>query len=191
MTRIDADTIAPSVSDDAALVGRMAAGDRDAVAALYDRHAVRVLGLAHRILRDRSDAEDVLQEVFAQAWRTAARYEPGRGTAAGWLLMMTRSRAIDRLRSREVRPEVSPGVSVDLVAADDVPAPEALIATEEASRVRAALTTLPAEQRLALELAYYGGLTQTQIAERLQQPLGTVKTRIRTALAALRRSLNP
>src|SRR4051812_6314081 len=127
MTRAADDILTSGASDDAALIGRMAAGDRDAIGELYDRHAARMLGLAHRILRNRSDAEEVLQEVFSQAWRTATRYEAGRATVAGWLLMMTRARAIDRLRSREVRAEVNPGVSVDRIAAHGVPAPDALI----------------------------------------------------------------
>ena len=171
------------------VVQRLAVGDRDAVAELYDRHAARVMGLALRIVRNSSDAEDVVQEVFSQAWRTAPNYQPARGTVAGWLLMMARTRAIDRLRSRQSRRDAVDGPELDGLPADVAPVSEQLIASQQAARVREAMTTLPVEQRTALELAYFEGLTQTEIAERTQTPLGTVKTRIRTALTSLRRSV--
>ena len=171
------------------VVQRLAAGDRDAVAELYDRHAARVMGLALRIVRNSSDAEDVVQEVFSQAWRTAPNYQPARGTVAGWLLMMARTRAIDRLRSRQSRRDAVDGPELDGLPADVAPVSEQLIASQQAARLREAMMTLPVEQRTALELAYFEGLTQTEIAERTQTPLGTVKTRIRTALTSLRRSV--
>ena len=176
---------------DVDVVQRLASGDRDAVAELYDRYAARVLGLAYRIVRNTGDAEDVVQEVFSQAWRTAPNYESRRGTVAGWLLMMARTRAIDRLRSRQARPDTAGDSKLHGIPSDSTSVPERLIATQEATRVRQALLALPAEQKTALELAYFEGLTQTEIAERLQIPLGTIKTRIRSALASLRRSVRP
>lgn len=180
--------VARSVAD-AELVRRLAEGDLDAASSLYDVHAARVLGLACRILRDLGDAEEVVQDVFSQAWRSAGRYSASRGTVAAWLLMMTRTRAIDRLRSRRARGDDGRQPLVDTAGTDEIPAPERMIAEVEADRVRTALVTLPDEQRRALELAYYEGLTQSEIASRLHAPLGTVKTRIRTALMTLRRSL--
>jgi RNA polymerase sigma-70 factor (ECF subfamily) len=168
---------------------RLASGDRDAVGELYDRHAGRVLSLAYRIVRNSPDAEDIVQDVFSQAWRTAPNYEAARGTVAGWLLMMTRTRAIDRLRARQSRREQPAQTDLNGVASVSASQSDQLIATEQANRVRAALLQLPPEQQAALELAYFEGLTQAQIAEKLQTPLGTVKTRIRSALASLRRSV--
>ena len=180
-----------ATSADTDVLRRLATGDREAVGELYDRYAARVLGLAYRIVRNSSDAEDVVQEVFSQAWRTAPSYEPSRGTVAGWLLMMARTRAIDRLRARQTRQQVEDGAYPDVAPTAPAPAPDRIIANEEAARVRAAVRALPADQKTALELAYFEGLTQTEIEERLKIPLGTAKTRIRAALASLRRSVRP
>ena len=171
------------------VLGRLAAGDREAVAQLYDRYAARVMGLAYRIVRNTSDAEDVVQEVFSQAWRTAPNYQASRGTVVGWLLMMARTRAIDRLRTRHTRHDTGAEPDLEALPSDAAPVSDQIIANQQAAHVRAAILTLPAEQKTALELAYFEGLTQTQIAERLRIPLGTVKTRIRSALASLRRSV--
>jgi RNA polymerase sigma-70 factor (ECF subfamily) len=176
-------------SQDEGLVSRLAAGDVDAAAELYDQYAGRVFALARRILRDGADAEDVVQDVFAQAWRTAKRFEPTRGSVGAWLLVMTRTRAIDRLRARHARPDMSPEASPDTVHDQAPQASEQLLSEEQAVRIRHALIQLPAPQRTALELAYYDGLTHSEIAERLTEPLGTIKTRIRTALATLRQRL--
>jgi RNA polymerase sigma-70 factor (ECF subfamily) len=167
----------------------MASGDGDALRELYDAHARAVYSLAIRILRSQSDAEDIVQEVFVQAWRSAARYDATRGTVAGWLLMLAKSRAIDRLRSRRARPELSDEAGApepaDTGAAPDIQ----VVRGEQASRVKAALEQLPLLQRTALELAYYEGLTHAEIADHLEQPLGTVKTRIRQGLLKLRDAL--
>lgn len=161
----------------------------DAAAELYDLYAPQVYALARRIVRNDGDAEDVVQEVFSQAWRTAHRYDSGRGSVIGWLLMITRTRAIDKIRARHARPDTGGEVHPDALAAVHPPQPDVLVAAEQASRVREALLALPAPQRTALELAYYEGLTQSEIAERLSEPLGTIKTRMRTALSTLRARL--
>jgi RNA polymerase sigma-70 factor (ECF subfamily) len=161
---------------------RLAAGDRSALAELYDRYAALVNGLALRILRNATEAEDVVQEVFLQAWRSAERYDASRGTPEAWLCTMARSRALDRLRRRASRREE---------AQDAAPMASLVPRTDEALAVRKALEGLSAEQRRALELAYYDGLTQSEIAEALGEPLGTIKTRIRTAMIRLREALGP
>jgi RNA polymerase sigma-70 factor (ECF subfamily) len=161
---------------------RLASGDRDALGDLYDLYAGLVNGLALRILRDKGEAEDVVQEVFVQAWRQAQRFDPARGTPAAWLCTIARTRALDRLRRRVARRE-EPG--------EASPAPSERPRREEGLAVRKALDGLSPDQRAALELAYYEGLTQTEIAARLGEPLGTIKTRIRTAMIRLRETLGP
>jgi RNA polymerase sigma-70 factor, ECF subfamily len=172
---------------DRAALERLARRDESALAELYDRHARLIYSLALRILRDQGDAEDVVQEVFAQVWDQAGRYDQARGNVAGWLVMLARSRAIDRLRRRQSRQE-TPNVEPDALEIPDATplADDQLLASSRAVAVRAAMDGLPLLQRIAIELAFYEGLTHVEIAERLEQPLGTVKTRIRQGLLALR-----
>ncbi len=168
-------------------VAQMAAGDAAGLADLYDRHATPLYSLALRIVQQPGDAEDVTQEVFTQAWRSAARYDRSRGEVAAWLIMMTRTRALDLLRRRRRRPAEGAGDEQTAAIPDPGPSVEYLAATaEQVALVQAALEALPHEQKHAVELAYYEGLTQVEIAERTATPLGTVKTRIRSALASLR-----
>ena len=159
----------------------------EAAAELYDRYAGQVYALARRIVRNDPDAEDVVQEVFSQVWRTASRYDQTRGSVLGWLLTITRTRAIDKIRARKSRPDTTHPITPDALPAAE--ARDAVEVAEQAEIVRKALLSLPPAQRTALELAYYEGLTQSEIADRLSEPLGTVKTRIRTALMSLRARL--
>jgi len=180
--------------DDAALVARMAAGDEHALGLLYDRFEDVVRATALRIVRDPAEAEDVVEDAFWQAWRQADRFEAARGGALPWLLTIARSRALDRLRtinrSREdtrLDDLEQAGEAAALQAAGD-PHMDAELG-ERSRLVREALRALPDEQRESLELAYFEGLSQTEIAERTRQPLGTVKTRMRLALQKLRERL--
>ena len=185
---VDRQSSALADTDDAALVRRIAAGDERALGALYDRWSAAVYALVLHIVRDAAEAEDVVEEVFWQAWRQAGRYEPERGGVSTWLLTMTRSRALDRLRSlRRRREETVPlAVASETVATSEVTPHGAAELSEVRELVAAALRELPVEQREALELAYFGGLSQTEIAARTGQPLGTVKTRMRLAMQKLR-----
>jgi RNA polymerase sigma-70 factor (ECF subfamily) len=180
------DTADPAADIDA--IRRAASGDADALAALYDRHSRVIYSLAFRIMGDASDAEEVVQDVFAQVWRQAARYDTSRGAVIAWMLMMTRSRAIDRIRSRRGLPPVAPDSWKGLAEmVDPAQGPELTTLTaDQIGRVREALNALPLTQRLAIQLAFYEGLTHVEIAERLEEPLGTVKTRIRLGLLKLR-----
>src|SRR5438094_5420434 len=134
-------------------VKRMARGDRDALADVYDGHARMLYSLALRIVRQQADAEDVLQEVFAQMWRQAERYDTGRGTVIGWLVTLTRSRALDRLRRARVRPQPAGDEALARDVPDDSPGVDlALVSEEQAEAVRAELVALPENQRVTLEL---------------------------------------
>jgi RNA polymerase sigma-70 factor (ECF subfamily) len=178
---------------DQRLVMDVAAGSTEALARLYDRHAGTVFGLARRILSRLEDAEEVVQDVFTQIWRDASRYERSRATVAGWVVMLTRARAIDRLRSRNARPDQR---NTESAVIPDVPAggwspEEVTISAEDVRGVRGALAGLPEAQRDLVKLAYYEGLTHSEIAAKTGIPLGTVKTRIRTAMNTLRGALKP
>jgi RNA polymerase sigma-70 factor (ECF subfamily) len=179
-------------ASDAALMVRVAARDADALAEIYDRHAARLLGLARRILGEGGEGEEVLQEVFLFAWRAASSYDPSRGAVLTWLLIATRSRSIDRLRARQSGsrpPAQSLEDAGDPPARDDV---EGASADRQWEAIcRGAVRELPGDQRQVLELAYFEGLTQQEIADRTSTPLGTVKTRARLGLMKLRERLRP
>jgi RNA polymerase sigma-70 factor, ECF subfamily len=179
-------------SEDEALVRRMAGGDDQALGVLYDRWHSVVHGVVSRMLRQADDVEDVVEETFWQAWRQASRFDHTRGAVQTWLLTIARSRALDRVRAlrrrREEPLEGDDGQVLVQQAAEGDPGQDAE-ASERRRIVGAALSGLPAEQREALELGYFGGLSQTEIAERTGQPLGTVKTRMRLALQKLRSQL--
>lgn len=161
----------------------------DAAAALYDPGTLHTSTRWPGGLSVMTGTPRTLFRRFSQAWRTAARYQSSRASVVGWLLMMTRTRAIDRLRARQARPDMRPGQLPDSLASSAEPASDLLLAAEQAGQVRDALDALPAPQRTALQLAYCEGLTQAEIAMRLSEPLGTVKTRMRTALTTLRQRL--
>jgi RNA polymerase sigma-70 factor (ECF subfamily) len=177
------------IVDDAALVARMCAGDDQALARLYDRWARPAYALILQIVRDPDDADDTLEEAFYQAWRQADRFDPARGTVPTWLLTIARSRALDRSRSRRRLREEPMTPAGGGTGRDAVVAADSAEEAERRERVADALKTLPPEQREVVELAYFSGLSQTEIAERTGQPLGTVKTRTRLAGQKLRERL--
>lgn len=170
--------------DDVLLVRRVHEGDSDALRLLYERYGGIVFGLTYRLLGDRQAAEECTQDVFVSVWRTARSYEPERARVSTWLLTIARNRAIDATRRRAARP-VDP--HEDIWSADESPDTADLVSSaDEAARVAAAMAELPDAQREALSLAYFDGLSHTEIAERLRIPVGTVKGRIRLALDRLR-----
>jgi len=179
--------------EDAELVRRMSRGDKSACAELYDRFSRPLYSLALRILNDRSEAEDVVQEVFLSLWEKAEAFEANRGSAFGWAVTLTRNRAIDRLRTRQRRSTLlSESFVEDLPGSQAASEPDSaddLMFKESSVAVRAALAGLPPDQLRAVELAYFSGLTQQEIASRLSEPLGTVKARIRRGLMKLRDTL--
>lgn len=168
------------------LIKKVAAQDREAFSQLYDRFASLVYTLALRMLKVRHDAEDLLQEVFVQVWRQAENYNEERGTPEAWIINMAHSRAIDKLRSirRREKNIVFTANPADAESAGSVESSAAQ--SEVRLTMNSALSALPESQRKVLELAYFDGLTQTEIAERLAEPLGTVKTRMRAGIQRLR-----
>jgi len=163
----------------------------EALGALYDRHAPQLLALARRILSGAGEAEDAVQDAFLYVWNHAARYDPSRSSVSTWLVLLTRSRAIDRLRHRQVVDRVHESAHRD-APAEGHASPEGIESVfirERRERVRRELDNLPPEQRQVLEMAFYQGLTQTEIAARADLPLGTVKTRTLLAMKKLRSAL--
>jgi RNA polymerase sigma-70 factor (ECF subfamily) len=179
----------PSKIPDDELLGAIAGGDEGALAALYDRYRLILFGLILRILHDRQESEDILQETFLQVWRRAGDFDSGRGRAFTWLVTIARSRALDRLRVFGSRARLADEVVAHSAEADLGDAAEDAVKSEQGAIVRRALAELPDEQRRTLLLAYFEGLTQSEIAERLGDPLGTVKTRMRSGLIKLKELL--
>ena len=176
---------------DSMLIGRMMAGDEAALSTLYDRYSAMLFGMLMRILRDKQAAEEVLQDIFLQLWRNAGQFDAGRGSLAAWLLVIGRNRAISRLRGRsgrEVLEEEEGAFANTFVSSQNVE--EEAWRTELRASLTAALSRLPEEQRQAVELAYFEGMTQSEIAARTRAPLGTVKTRVRTAMQSLKQILD-
>jgi RNA polymerase sigma-70 factor (ECF subfamily) len=172
---------------DIARLARLAQRDATALSELYDAHSRLMFGVICRIVRDRTEAEEVLQEAFVQAWTRAGTYNPALGSPAGWLVGIARNRAIDRVRANAVRVRAVEA----LEEPPPPPTPEGTAATGERQReVRRALAQLAPDQRELIEQAYFLGLTQSELAERHRLPLGTVKTRMRAGLQELRRQLD-
>jgi RNA polymerase sigma-70 factor (ECF subfamily) len=175
---------------DVDLVARIAERDETALATLYGRHAGTLLALSLRILSASGDAEDVVQETFLQVWRQATRYDPARSSVNSWLVLIARSRAIDRLRNRRVAERILLAAEGEAREVDASPgADRNVFFAERRARIRRALAALPAEQREVIELAFFRGLTQSEIALRTSTPLGTVKTRTLLAMKKLRAAL--
>ena len=179
--------VVPGSESSGALIAAIAAGDRDAFSRFYDLTALMAFGLIRRVLRDPEAAAEVLQEVFWQVWQEAPRYDPTRGTAEAWLVMRAKTRAIDRLRSirRRDRTFVAP-VDESVAQRREDQAPNPAVVAEDRGLIQTALAQLPEPQRRVIELAFFEGLTHSEIATRLGEPLGTVKTRARLGLDRLR-----
>lgn len=175
---------------DLRLLERIARGDNAALGELYDRLAPMLLSLARRILDDVAEAEEVVQETFLQVWNQAGRYDPSRAAVSTWLVLITRSRSIDRLRTRRVVGRTLDGFHQENKDSHTSPeGPRSVQDEERRQRLRRELDSLPAEQREVLELAFFEGWTQSEIAERTGTPLGTVKTRTLLAMKKLRKTL--
>lgn len=188
---VSASTASLSTDDDLSLVAAMARGEERAASVLYDRHGAVMYGLALRMVTESADAEDVVLDAFAQAWRDASRYDTSRGSVLGWLTTIVRTRALDAIRARGRRAKMvdTAAATLDEPAAMSQGAPSPDRAVEERERavaVSSALQALPDAQRRAIELAFFEGLTHQEVAERLREPLGTVKTRIRLGMLKLR-----
>jgi RNA polymerase sigma-70 factor (ECF subfamily) len=179
----------PSKDDeDHALLARIARHEVGSLRVLYDQHARRAMAIAMRVLRNESEAEEVVQETFLEIWRRADRFDQERGTAAAWVGTIARSRAIDRLRSSVTSSRAIEGASATPVQPELLPNDLAERRHDEA-RVAAALGELPAEQRQTIELAYFEGLSQSEIAKKTGSPLGTVKMRVKLAMSKLAKLL--
>jgi RNA polymerase sigma-70 factor, ECF subfamily len=175
-------------ADDQALIDRIVLGDEAALRELYELLAPRAFAIALKVLRDPAEAEEVLQDTFLEVWRSATRFDPARAAPDRWIATMVRTRAIDLLRKRSSRDRMLS--SAAQVTAPKRPSPEDLLASAQLGRrVRQALADLPNEQRRALELAYFEGLSQSEIATTTATPLGTVKTRMRLAMIKLAETL--
>ena len=181
-----ADMPQPAVEDDASILALVQSGDERAMALLFDRYSRLVYSVALRVLRDPTSAEDVLQEVFMQIWRNPDSFTAARGSLGGWLAVVARNRSIDALRRKR------PSTNID-----DIPIASSYNLADETERnslmerARGVILQLPREQRKTLEMAFFDGLTHSEIAEMTGDPLGTVKTRIRSALLTLRKAFQP
>src|SRR5262245_914169 len=185
-------------SPDSALVAQAATGDERALGELYDRYGGMAFSLACSIVGEHADAEEVVADAFAQVWRSAAAFDPARGSVAAWIATICRTRALDLVRSRKRRARVLEEAAVvsdegeTLVLAPSIEsADRGAELTETSAIVRKSLGELPEPQRRVIELAYFGGLSQSEIADQLSEPLGTVKTRMRAGMEKLRQALRP
>jgi RNA polymerase sigma-70 factor (ECF subfamily) len=169
--------------EDTELLSRVGQGDENAMESVFRRYSGPVYSVALRVLRDSGQAEDVMQEIFLQLWRNPAAFVQGRGSLGAWLVVITRNRSIDLLRRRKPTDSVE-----DVVLASPINVADEAERNAMMEKVRSVLTNLPQEQRKSLELAYFEGLSHTEIASRTGDPLGTVKTRIRQALISLRKA---
>ena len=179
-----------ATSEDAQIVRRIGAGDSAALAELYDRYSGMLQALAARVLGNIGDAEEVLQEAFLQVWRQAGRWDPARSSVSTWLVLITRSRAIDRLRSRNVKQRTLTAVQSENRNTHTSPqGARDVLLSERRKRLDTEMQALPTEQRDVLEMAFYRGMTQREISESTGIPLGTVKTRTLLAMKKLRTAL--
>ncbi len=177
--------------DDATLVRRIAARDQPALGELYDRFSSLLLALVRRILSNEAEAEEILQEVFLQVWNQAQRYDPRRSSVSTWLVLIARSRAIDRLRSRQVKDRTLSHLQQEKRHQHTSPeGPGSVLMRQRRQRLRCEMQELPDEQRQVLELAFFRGMTQSEIAASTGIPLGTVKTRTLLAMKKLRNALS-
>lgn len=177
-------TVSTNEGDDTGLLTRIQAGDQEAMAALFDRYGTMVYSVALRVLKDTGEAEDVMQDIFIQLWKNPGAFVSGKGSLAGWLVVVARNRSIDMIRRR--RP-------TDPVELFSLPSTTNLAREAERNsllaKIRGVMSSLPDEQRKSVELAFFEGLSHSEIAEKTGDPLGTVKTRIRLALTTIRKAL--
>ena len=175
-----------AVVSDALLISAICSGDQPAMAQLYDRYSGVVYSVALRVLGDTAAAEDILQDVFMQLWRNPNLFDANRGSLPGWMAVIARNRSIDALRKRRPEDEIS-----DVVVSVEPDLVQGIEWSRALDKIRGTLGTMPPAQRSALEMSFFEGLTHSEIAEKTGEPLGTIKTRIRAGLVALRQALNP
>lgn len=184
----DVDDSTPTLTSED-LLGRVAQGDRAAFGELYDRTASRVFGLVKRLLRDHSQSEEVTQEIFLEIWQNATRYEPSKGSAISWMLTMTHRRAVDRIRASQASRDRDTRIGIRDFAPEYDSVAESVEVHIESERVKEAMKRLTELQRQAVQLAYFGGYSHSEVSQMLKVPIGTVKTRLRDGMIRLRDEL--